>query len=60
MELGYEVENYAAVDREYERIIRAGGTPVMPLTTSERWGERTCIVADPDGNLVEIGSLTQG
>jgi len=60
MELGYEVENYAAVDREYERIIRTGGTPVMPPTTSERWGERTCIVADPDGNLVEIGSLTQG
>ena len=59
MELGFEVENFAAVDREYERIVGLGAVPVMPPATSERWGERTCIVADPDGNLVEIGSLVR-
>jgi catechol 2,3-dioxygenase-like lactoylglutathione lyase family enzyme/GNAT superfamily N-acetyltransferase len=59
MELGYEVKDYAAVDREYERIIKSGGTAIMPPTTIECWGERTCIVADPDGNLVEIRSLTK-
>ncbi len=57
VELGFEAENYAAVDREYERIINSGGKSVMPPTTIARWNERTCIVADPDGNLVEIGAV---
>ena len=29
---------------------------VLPPTT-EPWGQRTCYVADPDGNLIEIGSF---
>jgi len=58
MELAFAVENYAAVDREYERVVRSGAVPVMPPTT-EPWGQRTCYVADPDGNLVEIGSFEE-
>jgi catechol 2,3-dioxygenase-like lactoylglutathione lyase family enzyme len=30
---------------------------VMPPTTEE-WGQRTCYIADPEGNLIEIGSFT--
>ena len=25
-------------------------------TTAEPWGQRTCYIADPEGNLIEIGS----
>ncbi|MBR2239338.1 MAG: hypothetical protein IJ887_15955 [Prevotella sp.] len=31
---------------------------ILPPTT-ESWGQRTCYVADPDGNLIEIGSFTE-
>jgi catechol 2,3-dioxygenase-like lactoylglutathione lyase family enzyme len=58
MELAFKVENYAAVDREYERLVGLGTVPVMPPTT-EPWGQRTCYVADPDGNLIEIGSFKE-
>ncbi|MEG0494612.1 MAG: glyoxalase, partial [Clostridia bacterium] len=23
------------------------------------WGQRTCYIADPEGNLIEIGSFTK-
>ncbi|KLU60163.1 glyoxalase-like domain protein [Peptococcaceae bacterium CEB3] len=41
MELAYEVENFAAVDRKFERVVELGATPIMPPTT-EPWGQRTC------------------
>ena len=28
----------------------------LPPTT-EPWGQRTCNIADPEGNLIEIGSF---
>jgi len=58
MELAYEAENYAAVDREYARITALGAVSVMPPTT-EPWGQRTCYVSDPEGNLIEIGSFKE-
>ncbi|MDR3344924.1 MAG: VOC family protein [Oscillospiraceae bacterium] len=58
MELAYEVESFAAVDREYERVVGLGAVPIMPPTT-EPWGQRTSYVADPDGNLIEIGSFKE-
>jgi len=27
--------------------------------TIEPWGQRTCYIADPEGNLIEIGSFTE-
>ena len=57
-EVALGVENYAAVDRTYAEVVAHGGTPVMPPTT-EPWGQRTCYIADPEGNLVEIGSFVQ-
>jgi lactoylglutathione lyase len=58
-EIALSVENYAAVDRAFEEVISKGAVPVMKPTTEE-WGQRTCYVADPEGNLIEIGSFTEG
>lgn len=58
-EVAMGVDNYAAVDRAYERAVARGAQSVMPPTT-EPWGQRTCYIADPEGNLVEIGSFTPG
>lgn len=58
-EVAMSVDNYAAVDRAYERAVARGAQSVMPPTT-EPWGQRTCYIADPEGNLVEIGSFTPG
>lgn len=58
MELAFDVPNYAAVDKEYQNAIYHGAKSVLPPTT-EPWGQRTCYVADPDGNLIEIGSFTE-
>ena len=55
-EIALGVENYAAVDRTYADVIAKGAQPVMEPTT-EPWGQRTCYVADPEGNLIEIGSF---
>ena len=58
-EVALGVENHAAVDRAYAAVVRAGGRSVMPPTT-EPWGQRTCYVADPEGNLIEIAAFEEG
>lgn len=57
-EIALGVENYAAVDRTYAEVIKAGATGIMEPTT-EPWGQRTCYIADPEGNLIEIGSFSK-
>lgn len=57
-EIALSVENYAAVDGAYADVIAHGARSVMPPTT-EPWGQRTCYVADPEGNLIEIGSFKE-
>lgn len=32
---------------------------VLGFATTEPWGQRTCYIADPEGNLIEIGSFNQ-
>lgn len=39
-------------------VTAKGAVPVMPPTT-EPWGQRTCYIADPKGNLIEIGSFVK-
>lgn len=56
VEIALSVENFAAVDRAYRDVIQKGARPVMAPET-EPWGQRTCYVADPEGNLIEIGSF---
>ncbi len=58
-EIALSVENFDEVDRTFAEITAKGGQPVMPPTT-EPWGQRTCYIADPEGNLIEIGSFVKG
>ena len=55
-EIALSVENYAAVDQAYAEVMEKGAVSVMPPVT-EPWGQRTCYIADPEGNLIEIGSF---
>ena len=57
-EIALSVDTFADVDKEDARIIAQGGSPVLEPTT-EPWGQRTCYIADPEGNLVEIGSFNR-
>ena len=54
-ELALYVDTFDEVDAVYERVISQGATSVLAPTT-EPWGQRTCYIADPEGNLIEIGS----
>jgi len=55
-EIALSVENFASVDQVYADVVAKGAQPVMEPTT-EPWGQRTCYIADPEGNLIEIGSF---
>lgn len=55
-EIAMKVENYAAVDASFAAVTAKGAKLVMPPATMP-WGQRTCYVADPEGNLIEIGSF---
>jgi len=57
-ETALSVKNYEAVDLAFKEVISKGATPILEPTT-EPWGQRTCYVADPEGNLIEIGSFNQ-
>lgn len=54
-EIALYADTFEDVDREYEKAIANGAAPVLEPTT-EPWGQRTCYIADPEGNLIEIGS----
>ena len=54
-ELALYVDTFDEVDEAYKHIVESGGTGVMKPTT-EPWGQRTCYIRDPEGNLIEIGS----
>ena len=41
-----------------QHALTNGAASVLSPTT-EPWGQRTCYVADPDGNLIEIGTFTK-
>ena len=58
VELAFDVLTFADVDKEYQQALTNGAASVLPPTT-EPWGQRTCYVADPDGNLIEIGSFNE-
>ena len=55
-EIALSVDNYAAVDKAYNDAISKGATSVMKPNT-EPWGQRTCYISDPEGNLIEIDSF---
>lgn len=57
-EIALYVDTFDAVDKAYEEAIAKGAVAVLAPET-EPWGQRTCYIADPEGNLVEIGSFNR-
>ena len=57
-EIALYVDTFEEVDKDYARITTQGGRSVMKPAT-EPWGQRTCYIADPEGNLIEIGSFNR-
>ena len=57
-EIALYVDRFEEVDAEYEKAISKGAVSVLEPVT-EPWGQRTCYIADPEGNLIEIGSFNK-
>ena len=57
-EIALYVDTFEEVDKRFAEVISKGATPVLEPTT-EPWGQRTCYIADPEGNLIEIGSFNK-
>ena len=57
-EIALYVDTFEEVDAEYEKAISKGAGSVLEPVT-ESWGQRTCYIADPEGNLIEIGSFNK-
>lgn len=54
-EMALYVDTYDEVDAQFQNAVAHGAQALMPPTT-EPWGQRTCFLADPEGNIFEIGS----
>ena len=54
-EIARYVDTFDEVDTAFRHAVENGAAPVLPPET-EPWGQRTCYIADPEGNLIEIGS----
>ena len=57
-EIALYVDTFPEVDAAYEKAMAGGARPVLP-PEDEPWGQRTCYIADPEGNLIEIGSFNR-
>lgn len=57
-EIALYVDTFEEVDEQYRKTIAAGAGSVLEPTT-EPWGQRTCYISDPEGNLIEIGSFNR-
>lgn len=54
-EIALYVDTFEEVDLEFNKAVEKGASIILkPIT--EPWGQRTCYIADPEGNLIEIGS----
>ena len=51
----FPVDTFKEVDEAYNKAVQNGATSVL-APELEPWGQRTCYIADPEGNLIEIGS----
>lgn len=54
-EIALYVDTFEEVDSVFRLAIENGATPVLEPEL-EPWGQRTSYIADPEGNLIEIGS----
>lgn len=58
-ELAIDLPTSADADRMYAQVVAAGGQPVY-APRDEPWGMHSSMIADPEGNLIEIGSWNRG
>ena len=54
-EIALYVDTFEEVDSTFRKAVENGAVPVLEPEL-EPWGQRTCYIADPEGNLIEIGS----
>ena len=54
-EITLYVDTFEEVDEAYKKAVENGATSVLEPEL-EPWGQRTCYIADPEGNLIEICS----
>ena len=54
-EIALYVDTFEEVDAAFKHAVSNGAKVVLEPET-EPWGQRTCYIADPEGNLIEIGS----
>ena len=54
-EIALYVDTFDEVDAAFRNAVEKGAVPVLEPEL-EPWGQRTCYIADPEGNLIEIGS----
>jgi len=57
-EIALYVNTFEEVDQKYNEVIDKGAKSILEPVT-EPWGQRTCYIADPEGNLIEIGSFNK-
>jgi len=58
-ELAIDLPKFDDVDNEFKRLVKMGATPVY-YPKNEPWGMRSSYIADPEGNLIEVGSWNKG
>lgn len=54
-EIALYVDTFEEVDKAFQNAVEHGAAPILEPEL-EPWGQRTCYIADPEGNLIEIGS----
>lgn len=52
------MDTFEEVYERFAEAVSKGATPVLEPET-EKWGQRTCYIADPEDNLIEIGSFNK-
>jgi len=57
-EIALYVDTFEEVDQKYNEVIDKGAKSILEPVT-ESWGQRTCYIADLEGNLIEIGSFNK-
>jgi lactoylglutathione lyase len=58
-ELAIDLPTSGDVDREFDRVVKAGGQPIY-APRNEPWGMYSSMIADPEENMIEIGSWNRG
>jgi lactoylglutathione lyase len=58
-ELAIDLPTSVDADQMYAQVVAAGGQPVY-APRDEPWGMHSSMIADPEGNLIEIGSWNRG